>query len=188
MTFLYLLSLVAILFQICFITVAVGKCNFLSNFSQRKKTLLIYLLLFLPSFEKNLKKTIYAAAGLYYVAELVEEYTVIAKKIITAIILVVAFIYSLFIFFDNLPWSIVICGLIAQTMHALIMTNFPYVKFASIPFVGALILLIINHWLAFEFFTANYYSLTEVSICQIFRFSINCYTKNKCNVIKTYCV
>lgn len=103
------------------------------------------------------------AAGLYYVAELVEEYTVLAKKVITTIILIVVFIYILFIFFDNLPWSMVICGIIAQAMHGLIMTNFPYVKFLSIPFLGALTLLIINHWLAFQFFTSSYFSLSEVS-------------------------
>lgn len=125
MTLLYILSFVAILFQICFITVAV-------------------------------------AAGLYYLAELVEEYTVFAKRVITWLVIITSIIYILFIFCDRLPWSMIFCGLLAQGMHGLIMSNFPYVKFMSVPFVGAFSLLLINHWLAFDYFAQNYYSFSEV--------------------------
>lgn len=61
----------------------------------------------------------------------------------------------------------IICGLCAQGMHAIIMTNFPYVEFLSFPFVGAIIMLLLNHYLAFEFFTQNYFSFSEVSIWNI---------------------
>lgn len=104
----------------------------------------------------------FSAAGLYYLAELVEEFTVATKKIITALICLTTAIYVLFIFFDRLPWSMVICGLAAQLAHGLIMTNFPYVQFLSIPFGGAVGMLIVNHWLAFSFFSQNWYQFSEV--------------------------
>lgn len=110
-----------------------------------------------------------SAAGLYYIAELVEEYTVIAKKTISWLVLVVTSVYVLFIFFDDLPWSIVLCGLAAQATHGLIMANFPYVKFASIPFIGSVTLLLVNHYLAFDYFTQNYFNFSEVSNPNQFR-------------------
>lgn len=104
----------------------------------------------------------FAAAGLYYVAELVEEYTVTAKKAITIIVLFVTTVYLLFIFVDNLPWSMVISGLLSQLLYAIILTDFPYVKLLSIQFVGSIVMLFANHYLAFKFFTQQYYSFSEV--------------------------
>lgn len=102
------------------------------------------------------------AAGLYYIAELVEEYTVIAKKVISVIVLFVTTVYLLFIFFDNLPWSMVFCGLAAQALHGLILTDFPYVNLKSVQFIGDVFLLIINHYLAFSYFTKHYFNFAEV--------------------------
>lgn len=105
---------------------------------------------------------LFSAAGLYYIAELVEEYTVTAKKVISVIVLFVTTVYLLFIFFDNLPWSMVFCGLAAQALHALILTDFPYVYLKSVQFIGAVFLLIINHYLAFSYFTQHYFNFAEV--------------------------
>lgn len=65
-------------------------------------------------------------------------------------------------FLDNLPWSMVICGLVSQALHAIILTDFPYVKLASIQFIGAVVMLFVSHYLAFSYFTQHYYSFTEV--------------------------
>lgn len=91
-----------------------------------------------------------------------EEYTVTAKKCITIIVLFVTTVYVLFMCLDNLPWSMVICGLVAQALHAIILTDFPYVKLMSVQFIGAVIMLFINHYLAFSFFTQYYFNFTEV--------------------------
>lgn len=153
MSFLYILSLIAIVFQVCFITVAVGE-YWLSDitFDSKPKPKPKQLNYIFPTL----------AAGLYYIAELVEEYTVLAKKTISWLVLIVTSVYVFFIFFDHLPWSMVLCGLAAQATHGLIMANFPYVKFASIPFIGAVSLLLVNHYLAFDYFTQNYFNFSEV--------------------------
>lgn len=105
-----------------------------------------------------------SAAGLYYLAELVEEYTVIAKKVITILVLFVTTVFVLFMFVDNLPWSMIICGLVSQVLHAIILTEFPYVKLLSLQFVGTIVLLFVNHYLAFKHFTLQYYNFTEVNL------------------------
>lgn len=85
-----------------------------------------------------------------------------AKKVITVIVLFVTTVYLLFMFFDNLPWSMVICGLLAQAIHAIILTDFPYVKLMSVQFIGAVAMLFVNHYLAFSFFTQYYFNFAEV--------------------------
>jgi len=65
-------------------------------------------------------------------------------------------------FVDSLPWSMVICGLVEQIFHFLIMKDFPYVELFSFSFIGAVLMLIINHVLAFRQFAAVYYPFSEV--------------------------
>lgn len=82
---------------------------------------------------------------------------------ITILVLFVTTLFFLFMFVDNLPWSMIICGLVSQVLHAIILTDFPYVKPLSVQFVGTIILLFVNHFLAFKHFTLQYYSFTEVT-------------------------
>lgn len=123
---------------------------------------LLYLLTFVGFLVQICFITLAIAAGLYYLAELVEEYTVAAKKVISVLILATTTIYVLFIFFDNLPWSMIWCGLFAQLCHGFIMKSFPYVQFTSISFIGACIMLIVNHWLAFSYFSSVWYQFSEI--------------------------
>lgn len=154
MSLLYIISIIAIVIQICCLTVSVGKEKSMEKKINEEK-INVYFSDFSITF---------TAAGLYYVAELVEEYTVTAKKVITIIVLFVTTVYLLFMFLDNLPWSLVICGILAQALHAIILTDFPYVKFMSVQFIGAVLMLFVNHYLAFSFFTQYYYNFTEVSV------------------------
>lgn len=104
----------------------------------------------------------FSAAGLYYLAELVEEYTVAAKRIITVFIAFTCLIYILLLIFENFPLSMIFFGLLSQALHAIIMKNFPFVRFLSISFGGAVILLFVNHWMAFKYFSQHYYNFSEV--------------------------
>ncbi|XP_053964573.1 protein TEX261 [Anastrepha obliqua] len=106
--------------------------------------------------------TVSIAAGLYYIAELVEEYTQTARKLITFMISATVFVYIMFMFFDNLPWSMILCGFAAQVFHGIIMSSFPFIRFMSVPFIGAVVFLVINHFLAFQYFTSIYYPFVQV--------------------------
>lgn len=104
-----------------------------------------------------------SAAGLYYIAELVEEYTSAARKCIIMMISFAMFVYIMFIFCDDLPWSMIAMGFVTQAFHLAIMSNFPFIKFLSVSFMGSVGCLIANHLLAFQHFTAVYYPFTQVS-------------------------
>uniref|UniRef100_A0A8D8AVX7 Protein TEX261 n=1 Tax=Culex pipiens TaxID=7175 RepID=A0A8D8AVX7_CULPI len=106
--------------------------------------------------------TVSIAAGLYYLAELVEEYTVTAKKVITWLVVSSVALYVVFIFTERFSWTMVLCGLGAQALHAAILKNFPYVKFMSPSFLGAIVLLLLNHYLAFIYFQQQYHPFAEV--------------------------
>lgn len=71
-------------------------------------------------------------------------------------------IYLLFFLTENFPIWINIFGILAQVMHLLIIRSFPEVRIGSPEFIVAVILLIVNHSLAYSFFNEIYYSLSEV--------------------------
>lgn len=102
------------------------------------------------------------AAALYYLAELVEEYTVMAKKVIMLLIMATFTIYLGLMIFEKLPWTLILTGFAAQAVHGWIMKSFPFVRISSPEFISAVILVIVNHFFAFRFFAKNYYPLAEV--------------------------
>ena len=99
----------------------------------------------------------FSAAGLYYLAELVEEYTVVAGKVIRWIIIVKLIsihhfisitdflfmfqcslvIYLCLFLFEPLPLTMIICGVASHIMHILILKTFPYFALTSFPFISA---------------------------------------------------
>lgn len=125
MWFLYLLSWIALVVQIFFITVAI-------------------------------------AAGLYYLAELVEEYTVLSKKIILWMTFWTLGCYICFLLFEDLPLRMVVCGIVSQVAHLYILQTFPFVAVLSPAFISAIVLIFVNHYFAFQYFSSVYYSFSEV--------------------------
>lgn len=123
----------------------------------------LYLLSYLSLLIQVSFVTLSIAAGLYYLAELTEEYTVVAKKVINCLTIFSCVVYLLLMLFEELTWLMIIFGLAAQVAHFLILAEFPYVKFVSVSFLGAVTLWLLNHYLAFTFFRASYYPLSEVS-------------------------
>lgn len=103
-----------------------------------------------------------SAAGLYYLAELVEEFTVMTGKIIRIIILMTFAVYVGLFVFEDLPITLIGCGLLSQVMHLLVLRTFPFFNLYSVPFVSASALVIVNHILAFNFFSYKAYAFSEV--------------------------
>jgi len=66
------------------------------------------------------------------------------------------------ILFEDMPWSLTICGILAQLMHLLVMKTFPVVEMSSPSFIIALVLLVANHYFAFSHFGAVFYPFVEV--------------------------
>ncbi|KAG8193342.1 hypothetical protein JTE90_022972 [Oedothorax gibbosus] len=102
------------------------------------------------------------AAGLYYIAELIEEYTVLTCRVIRVLILVTMAIYLGMFLFEDLPASLIICGILSQVMHLLVLRTFPFFDLTSLPFLGAVAFVIINHYLGFQYFSSVYYPFSQV--------------------------
>ncbi|CAN8023874.1 unnamed protein product [Ixodes persulcatus] len=102
------------------------------------------------------------AAGLYYVAELVEEFTVMTGKIIRILILLTLAVYAGLFVFEDLPLTMIGCGVLSQVLHLLVLRSFPFFNLYSVPFLLASVLVVVNHILAFSFFSGKVYAFSEV--------------------------
>ena len=96
--------------------------------------------------------TLCVAAGLYYLAELVEEYVMMTKRVIKYLILVVSCIYIGLIFFEGMPWKMTLTGLFSTLLYTTLLPNFPDIDLVSPSFVLTLVLVFANHYFAFAFF------------------------------------
>lgn len=124
--------------------------------------LLLYLLSYVSILFHICFVTISFAAGLYYISEIVEEYTERAKKVIKFLTFATIVLYLLLLVGENFTWTLIVCGLLAQLVHLAILRNFPNIKILSLEFSGAVFLLLFNHYLAYKHFQEVYYSLSEV--------------------------
>ncbi|TRY76746.1 hypothetical protein TCAL_08002 [Tigriopus californicus] len=106
--------------------------------------------------------TLAIAAGLYYLAELVEEYTVLTARIIRWITWFTIIIYLGLYLFEDLTLTMTVCGLISQILHLILLNTFPFFALSSPPFILDVALVLVNHYLAFQFFGENFYPFTEV--------------------------
>lgn len=129
--------------------------------------LLIFLLSYVSIVVHICFITISFAAGLYYISEIVEEYTERAKKVIRVSAFATIAVYILIMITETFSWTLIICGLFAQVVHLAILRNFPNIKILSLEFWSAVILLLVNHYLAYKHFQEVYYSLSEVSSFKI---------------------
>jgi len=106
--------------------------------------------------------TLAIAAGLYYLAEMVEEYTMMTAKVIRWMILSVIATYICLFIFEDIPTKLIVCGLLAQVAHLALLSSFPLFSVSSPAFVMAVVMVLINHYFAFSHFGENYYPFSEV--------------------------
>ncbi|KAL1461244.1 hypothetical protein WDU94_013161 [Cyamophila willieti] len=121
-----------------------------------------YILAWIAIFLQICFVVLATAAGLYYLAELVEEYSVLAKKCIQWLIVITILVYAGFFCFEELPNVLILCGVLAQVFHLIIIQDFPFVSVISPSFIIAVILIIVNHYFAMNYFQAHYHSFSEV--------------------------
>ncbi|XP_067935915.1 protein TEX261-like [Watersipora subatra] len=106
--------------------------------------------------------TLAIATGLYYLAELVEEYTSASARALKYMIYATVAVYVGFLLFEDLPLSFVLAGIIQQVFHLMLLQTFPHFTFTSLAFIGTCVLLAATHYLAFTHFSVNWYPFPEV--------------------------
>uniref|UniRef100_A0AAZ3S6S1 Protein TEX261 n=1 Tax=Oncorhynchus tshawytscha TaxID=74940 RepID=A0AAZ3S6S1_ONCTS len=135
----------------------------------------IYLLSWLSLVIQISFVTLAIAAGLYYLAELIEEYTVATSRIIKYMILFSTGVLSGLYLFEGFPWLMMGCGLFTNLVYFGLLQTFPYILLSSPNFIlscgehqrpaaaeAETILVVLNHYMAFQYFAAEYYPFSEV--------------------------
>ncbi|KAF0427353.1 DUF396-domain-containing protein [Gigaspora margarita] len=87
------------------------------------------------------------ACGLYYLAEFVEEYTVLTRKIIKNVTGVVVAIHILLWMFDDFPFWRIIFSVMCHGVYTLNLKTFPFISLTSIQFIASCVLVLIDHFL-----------------------------------------
>uniref|UniRef100_A0A8D0CFX3 Protein TEX261 n=1 Tax=Salvator merianae TaxID=96440 RepID=A0A8D0CFX3_SALMN len=106
--------------------------------------------------------TLGIAAGLYYLAELIEEYTVATSRIIKYMIwFSTAVLVGLYLF-EHFPGLVVGVGLFTNLVYFGLLQSFPFIMLTSPNFILSCALVVLNHYLAFQYFAEEYYPFSEV--------------------------
>ncbi|OKL63718.1 hypothetical protein UA08_00011 [Talaromyces atroroseus] len=98
--------------------------------------------------------TLAIASGLYYLSELVEEHTVIARRVLTRLIYGVIIAQILLWLFDNFPFSLSLLSVVSHLIYASNLRKFPVVKLSDPLFIVSCLLVCLNHWLWFRHFSS----------------------------------
>ena len=112
------------------------------------------------------------AAGLYYIAETIEEYTTYSKKIMQKMTLGVLAILTITLFTEKLPWTMFIICFIANLSYYNLLEVFPYIEFGQPSFLISLGLFVLKHYVTLNYFADNYVAYDEV----IGFFTVCCWT------------
>ncbi|KAL6235137.1 hypothetical protein BDW75DRAFT_210314 [Aspergillus navahoensis] len=97
--------------------------------------------------------TLAIASGLYYLSELVEEHTVIARRLLTRLIYGIIAIQILLLLFDKFPFTLSLLSIGSHIVYANNLRRFPIVKLSDPCFILSCFLVGINHWLWFRHFS-----------------------------------
>ncbi|ODQ63943.1 DUF396-domain-containing protein [Nadsonia fulvescens var. elongata DSM 6958] len=98
--------------------------------------------------------TLAIACGLYYLSELVEEYSVLTKKILARAILSIILVHVLLVVFDGFPFWISVYSIACQLVYIANMKRFPLITFSDPKFLLAIAATVLNHYLWFSFFSS----------------------------------
>lgn len=97
--------------------------------------------------------TLAIASGLYYLSELVEEHTVLARRLLSRLIYSVIIIQILLLLIDRFPFSLSLLSVVSHLIYASNLRRFPIVKLSDPLFILSCILVGLNHWLWFRHFS-----------------------------------
>ncbi|KAF9279342.1 erv26 super protein [Mortierella alpina] len=126
-------------------------------------TLTLTLISYTGSAIAFLFSTLSLACGLYYLAELVEEYTVLTKKIIKSLTLAVVVLHLSLWLLDGLPFTKIMFSLACHAVYSMNLANFPYINLLSFPFIASCALVLIDHFMWFQYFSRHYYNFMSIA-------------------------
>eukprot|EP01027_Heterolobosea_sp_BB2_P011221 GEZU01016352.1.p1 GENE.GEZU01016352.1~~GEZU01016352.1.p1 ORF type:complete len:223 (+),score=53.69 GEZU01016352.1:345-1013(+) len=93
------------------------------------------------------------ATGLYYLAEVAEEFTSTSKKCLQYAIWTVMGVHVCLFVFDRFPFWTCLFGLGSHLVYNQLMKNFPFFSPQSLAFIGSCICFVVNHIVWYMYFT-----------------------------------
>ncbi|KAG6035009.1 hypothetical protein E4U41_006283 [Claviceps citrina] len=97
--------------------------------------------------------TLSIASGLYYLSELVEEHTVLAKRLLTRLIYTVIGVHLILWLVDGFPFGATALGIFAHVVYLGNMRRFPLVKLSDPLFLLSCVLVLVDHFVWFRHFS-----------------------------------
>ncbi|KAK2812360.1 hypothetical protein FQN50_001359 [Emmonsiellopsis sp. PD_5] len=97
--------------------------------------------------------TLAIASGLYYLSELVEEHTVLTRRLLSRLIYTIITLHILLYLIDSLPLTLCTLSIFSHLIYALNLRRFPIVKLSDPIFLASCVLVGLNHWLWFRHFS-----------------------------------
>ncbi|KAK2750246.1 erv26 super protein [Onygenales sp. PD_40] len=97
--------------------------------------------------------TLAIASGLYYLSELVEEHTVLARRLLSRLIYLIITLHILLYLIDSLPLPLCSLSIFSHLIYAANLRRFPIVKLSDPIFLASCVLVGLNHWLWFRHFS-----------------------------------
>ncbi|KAI8813873.1 transmembrane adaptor Erv26 [Cladochytrium replicatum] len=107
--------------------------------------------------------TLSLACGLYYLAELVEEHTVAAKKFIKWTLWTVVALHIILLVYDRFPVIRTLFSLACHGWYSLLLRDFPTIELTSPYFVVSCVLTVTDHFMWFFFFARHYHPFSEIA-------------------------
>merc|ERR1711934_314861 len=103
------------------------------------------------------------ACGLYYMAELAEEYPTLTKKIIKFSIWAILAVHPMLWIFEPFPFLPVAFGIATHAMYyRLLVMDFPFIELTSANFLGSCAMMIGSHYFWISYFGDTLHPLTYV--------------------------
>ena len=113
---------------------------------------ILWLFGFISSYIAVVCLSLSVAIGLYYVAELAEEYTTLAGKIIKYVTLFVMGLH-LVLLLDGLPLYNTLVGLACHACYFSLLKGFPFVNTLSLEALLSIVAFIVSHVVWFQYYT-----------------------------------
>ena len=122
----------------------------------------IYLLSWLSLVVYSTFITLAIAVGLYYLAERINEYTVATSRIIEYMILFSTGVLAGLYVIDGFPLLMVGVGLYTNLVYFGLLQTFPYILLSSHNFIRSCVMIVVNHYMAYQYFAQEDYPFSEV--------------------------
>lgn len=124
--------------------------------------MILYLLSWFSSLLVGCFATVCLATGLFYLAELVEEYTVLAKQSLFTTACVTVGINVVVGLFTSIPWSVTAVALLAHAIDCSLLQNFPRLDMDA-KFGACCLFTLLHNYVTFDHFARERYPFEEVT-------------------------